>query len=118
MRTLIKEAELPEPKFEFGTFFTVMIRRLIQIIDTEAINEPINEGIKNRLSQELIYIKENGFITCRVVENIGKISTAIAERDITLLKKLNLVKFEGARKTGKHILTEKGKEMYRKTTVF
>jgi len=54
---------------------------------------------------------EYGFITRVIIENISKISPATAKRDISLLKKLDLIKFEGARKTGRYILTEKGKKM-------
>ncbi len=44
---------------------------------------------------------EYGFITRAIKENISKISPATAKRDISLLKKLDLIKFEGARKTGR-----------------
>jgi ATP-dependent DNA helicase RecG len=43
------------------------------------------------------------------VENIGQISNVSAKRDISLLKKMGIIEFEGSRKIGRYVLTEKGK---------
>ncbi len=129
MRGLMAEAGLPPIVFEFNTFFTATFRRPAKkelivfenagavfeaISDTinDTISEPINEVIKKRLTKELLHILEYGFITRVVIENTAKVSTATAKRDISLLKKLGLIKFEGARKTGRYVLTEKGKKMF------
>ena len=42
------------------------------------------------------------------MEKIFNISTATAERDLSLLRDSTLIIFEGAAKTGKYVLTEKG----------
>jgi ATP-dependent DNA helicase RecG len=128
IRKLMKEAKLSPPKFAFNTFFMVTFKRpykkekkieapgaaLNDVLDRfirEPINEPIGEPIKKRLLNELAYIKQHGFITTEMVENLSKISTRSAKRDLDLLKKWKIVEFEGAPKTGKYVLTEKGKRL-------
>ena len=81
----------------------------IRIAIDAAINEEVSEGVKVRLINELLYIKQNDFITSKIVENISNISASSAKRDISLLKKLEIIKFEGSRKTGAYVLTTKGK---------
>jgi len=119
IRRLVKEAGLPPVKFEFDTFFTVTFKRPKHKPFVEekrheefGINEGISEGIKNRLLQEILYIKKYGFFTRRIIERLNKISTATAERDITLLKKKGIIKFEGSKKTGRYVLTDKGKKLF------
>lgn len=123
IRRLVKEAGLPPVKFEFDTFFTVTFKRPKhkpfveekrheEFGINEGISEGINEGIKNRLLQEILYIKKYGFFTRRIIERLNKISTATAERDITLLKKIGIIKFEGSKKTGRYVLTDKGKKLF------
>jgi ATP-dependent DNA helicase RecG len=128
MRRLMADAGLSPIEFEFGTFFTAIFRRPekrekviegITNVINEAINEAIddgliegiNEGIKKRILQEVICLIQKSFITRRVIENLCKISTATAERDIVLLKKMELIKFEGSKKSGRYVLTEKGKKI-------
>jgi len=128
MKNLISKAGLPPIKFEFDTFFTVTFKRpirkeitffaendkLLKTIDdtiNDTINEPINEVIKKRLIKEILYIAKYSFITRTVIESISKISIATAKRDASLLKKIGFIKFKGARKTGRYILTDKGKEI-------
>ncbi|RLC08865.1 MAG: AAA family ATPase, partial [Deltaproteobacteria bacterium] len=128
IRRLMDGAGLPPVKFEFDTFFTAIFKRpamkkpavlgegdevfeKIRIALDDAINEGVSERIKSRLVNELLYIKQNGFITSKIVENISNVSASSAKRDISLLKKLEIIKFEGSRKTGAYVLTAKGKEV-------
>jgi len=132
MQRLVAEAGLPPVEFAFTSFFTATFRRpavktrtdalAAGVIDgavLDAINEGISEGliegitdgIKTRLAKELAYVHQNGVITRPVVEKLGEISTASAERDLSLLKKLRLLQLEGSRKTGRYTLTEKGKRL-------
>jgi len=124
MKDLISKAGLPPIKFEFGAFFTATFGRPIkkEILPfmendrifkalNDTINGPINEGVKKRLVKELLHIMKYGFATRAIIENISKISIITAKRDISLLKKLGLIKFTGARKTGRYILTEKGNKI-------
>ena len=87
------------------------IRIAIDAAINEGVSEGVREGVKARLINELLYIKQNSFITSKIVENISNISTSSAKRDISLLKKLEIIKFEGSRKTGAYVLTTKGKEV-------
>ena len=109
---------------ESNTCITVIFRRpekrkkviegLTNIIDyalDDGLIEGINEGIKKRSLHEFTYLIQRSFITRRVIENLCKISTATAERDIVLLKKMELIKFEGSKKSGGYILTKKGKRI-------
>ena len=128
IRRLMDEAGLPPVEFEFDTFFTAIFKRpamkkpavlgegdevfeKIRIALDDAINGGVSERIKSRLVNELLYIKQNSFITSKIVESINNVSTSSAKRDISLLKKLGIIKFEGSRKTGAYVLTAKGKEV-------
>lgn len=124
IRKLVAEAGLPPVKFEFGTFFTVIFRRpkrkdmmsnvnekLSKALLPEAINESINEAIKERLAKEFLYIQQNRSVALADIKKIFVLSRATAQRDLSILKKLGVIKFAGARKTGKYLLTEKGKEI-------
>ena len=127
IRTLMAEAGLPPVEFEFDTFFAATFGRpqhkeaqaelkdavvtLSEKLIREGINEGINEGIKQRLIEELLYVKQNGSVTRPIIEKICHISAATAERDIVHLKKFDLIKFEGSRKTGRYVLTDKGKQL-------
>ena len=74
-------------------------------------DEGINEGVKVRLRKEIVYLNIYKYIIRTDVEKLFNISTATAERDLMILKKLGLIIFKGAPKTGKYILTDKGKEI-------
>ncbi|NCN65185.1 MAG: hypothetical protein GW779_01565 [Candidatus Altiarchaeum hamiconexum] len=82
----------------------------------EGVNEGVNEGVKKRLINELVYLVRNNFVNHSAIENLWDISTATAERDISLLKKLGFIKFTGAPKTGKYVLTEKWKKIIAEVT--
>ena len=82
----------------------------------EGVNEGVNEGVKKRLINELVYLVRNNFVNRSAIENLCDISTATAERDISMLKKLEFIKFTGAPKTGKYVLTEKGKKIIGEVT--
>jgi len=130
IRTLMAEAGFSPVEFEFDTFFTVTFSRpqheeaqvglkdagikLSERLIREGINDGINEGIKRRLIEELLYVKQNGSVTRPIIERICHISAATAERDISHLKRFDLIKFEGARKTGRYVLTDKGKQLMSK----
>jgi len=108
-------------KFEFDNFFTATFQRPIRkeiSFFTEndkllkTVDDTINEGVKVRLRKEILYIAKYGFITRAVIESISKISIATAKRDAFLLKKIGFITFKGARKTGKYILSDKGKKFW------
>ena len=77
----------------------------------EGVREGVNEGVKQRLARELVKICGNKSITRVMMERTFEISTATAERDIALLKEAELIMFEGPPKTGRYVLTEKGRKL-------
>jgi ATP-dependent DNA helicase RecG len=82
-----------------------------EMLRDEGVNDGVNEGVKVRLRKEIAYLNIHKYIIRTEVEKIFNISTATAERDLIILKKLGLIIFKGAPKTGKYILTDKGKEI-------
>ncbi|MCU0645744.1 MAG: helix-turn-helix domain-containing protein [bacterium] len=127
MKNLIATAGLPPIEFRFTAFFTAIFKKasvdkmqeiaqlyligkmkINKILTHEGVFEGVNEGVKERLIKEFLYINKYGYIRRPELEKIFAISTATAERDLSLLRDSNLIIFEGAAKTGKYVLTEKG----------
>jgi ATP-dependent DNA helicase RecG len=127
MKKLISKAGLSPIKFEFDTFFTATFKRpkiketivipeifnikFDEMLRDEGVNDGVNEGVKVRLRKEIAYLNIHKYIIRTEVEKLFNISTATAERDLIILKKLGIIIFKGAPKTGKYILTDKGKEI-------
>lgn len=127
MKNLISKAGLPPIKFEFDNFFTATFQRpkikesivvpetfsikLDEMLHREGVNEGVNEGVKARLRKEIAYLNTHKSIRRSDVERLFNISTATAERDLSFLKRLGLIIFKGAPKTGKYILSDKGKKI-------
>lgn len=123
MKNLISKAGLPPIKFEFDNFFTATFQRpkikeSIVVPETFSIKldemlhrEGVNEGVKARLRKEIAYLNIYKSIRRSDVERLFNISTATAERDLSFLKRLGLIIFKGAPKTGKYILSDKGKKI-------
>lgn len=125
IRKLVSDAGLPPVEFEFGNFFTVIFKKqkidrpsaiaevnteiLTEVLSGEAVIRDLGERVKIRLMKELLHLIQYGFITIKIVEKIGKISNKSAKRDISLLKKLGIINFEGSRKIGRYVMKEKGK---------
>jgi ATP-dependent DNA helicase RecG len=82
-----------------------------EMLRDEGVNDGVNEGVKVRLRKEIAYLNIHKYIIRTEVEKLFNISTATAERDLMILKNLGLIIFRGAPKTGKYILTDKGKEI-------
>ena len=129
MRELMDKAGLPPMKFGFTAFFTVTfqrptqvaqiqtvdaadrIRRVIDDAMSEGISGGISEGIKERLAWILEQILHAGSILRRDIEQQFSVSRQTAERYLALLKRSGLTRFEGSRKTGSYVLTDKGKAL-------
>jgi ATP-dependent DNA helicase RecG len=79
--------------------------------------EGVNEGVKTRLKKEIVYLNTYKSIRRSDMERLFNISTATAERDLSILKRLNFIIFDGAPKTGRYILTDKGKKILHSTTL-
>jgi ATP-dependent DNA helicase RecG len=127
IRDLLATSGLSDPRFEFTSFFTIILDRKPQVTTeladrgvllrrayegvNEGVGEGVKEGVKLRLSKELVKIYVRKAITRRDIEQLFNVSTATAERDIAMLKEADLITFEGAPKTGKYALTKKGNKM-------
>lgn len=91
----------------------------------ETINDAISKGliggqteeITNRLVIVVSFIAQNGFITRPMIERVCEVSKATAKRDVLTLKRAQLISFTGARKTGRYVLTERGKQITDNATV-
>jgi len=113
LKQIIEEGEGYKIEFkEILTGLTIEKEQYKEFGIRFGINEGINEGIKNRLLQEILHIKQYGFFTREIIERLSNISTATAERDIAFLEKIGIIKFEGSKKTGRYVLTEKGKKLF------
>ena len=83
-----------------------------EVLYREGVNEGVNEGVKSRLLKEVLYLNVKQYLRRPEMEKIFNISKATAERDIYLLKKIGLIRFIGSPKTGRYVLTEKGKMFF------
>ena len=115
MRELMAEAGLPPIEFEFGTFFTAIFRRPARIVppvfdERGGVFGGINEKVAERMGKVIkaLYREQLNISQLTVMTGIPK---RTLERDIALLKDKGFTEFEGAPKTGRYVLTEKGKKM-------
>jgi ATP-dependent DNA helicase RecG len=113
MRRLIAEAGLPPIVFEFGTFFTATFRRPARIEpivfdEHGGVFGGVNEKVAERMGK-VIKALCGGQLNISQLTVMTGIPKRTLERDIALLKDKGFVEFEGAPKTGRYVLTEKGK---------
>jgi ATP-dependent DNA helicase RecG len=92
----------------FSVNFSV---KFSELLHHEGVRDGVNEGVKARLVEEIAYLYTQGGIKRTEMETSFDISTATAERDLSILKRIGIIVFKGAPKTGRYILTEKGKKM-------
>jgi len=117
-------------EFEFDTFFTAIFHRpgyepasietkkeekpgmmFDKILYHDSVREGVDEGVKARLGKEIEYLIVHEYIRRIDLEQVFSISTATAERDQSILKRLSIIIFKGTPKTGRYVLTEKGKRI-------
>ena len=115
MRGLMAEAGLPPIVFEFGTFFTAIFRRPARIEpivfdERGGVFGGINEKVAERMGK-VIKALCGGQLNISQLTVMTGIPKRTLERDIALLKDKGFVAFEGAPKTGRYVLAEKGKKM-------
>jgi ATP-dependent DNA helicase RecG len=96
-------------QFEFGNFFTAIFRRPHQS-KNGAVNGAVKETTAKRSIKILNTLDE--YSPLKISQLVVKtgISRRTLQRDISQLKKKQLLAFEGAPKTGGYIITRKGKE--------
>jgi ATP-dependent DNA helicase RecG len=123
IRLLLKEAKLPPPQFEFGTFFTVRFERPTSddakaIPENFSVNFGANYGLKGKKLERVVKLLQmfyNGqIITAPQAAILFKATKRTIENDIEFLRKHHLIDFVGSLKTGKYILTKGGKKLIEK----
>ena len=113
------ELILSQPEGQFAEFKSAVSSSLsAEVLPPSAyeavrdvVDDAVDDVVKQRLADELILLVQKGYIRRPEMEEAFKISFATAQRDIAVLKKIGLIRFEGAPKTGRYVLTEKGKKM-------
>jgi len=69
-----------------------------------------NSATYKALTSILLCIYENGYATVSILHDYIGGARVTVVRHTSLLKRLNLIRYEGSRKKGHYALTEKGKE--------
>jgi ATP-dependent DNA helicase RecG len=77
----------------------------------DTISDTISSGVKARLAQILALLREHGSIRREAIQVQFSVSEPTAKRYLLLLRDADLVELEGARKTGRYVLTAKGKSL-------
>ncbi|MGB2842379.1 MAG: ATP-binding protein [Halobacteriota archaeon] len=128
MRGLMAEAGLPPIVFEFGTFFTAIFRRpeVREAAELETSvegmfsekyieNFSVNFGVKGkqlkRMVSTIIRAARGKDLKIPELADEFNVTTRTLYEDMKKLQNWGILKFEGAPKTGRYILTEKGKMM-------
>ncbi len=123
MQRLMSEAGLPPLDFSFTSFFTVTFRKPIAA-RAEVIDEGLGErftknfgikfGVKGEKLIRMVKILEtllNGsIIDVRIAERKKKKKRTFAY-DLKFLRDQEFIEFNGAPKTGRYVLTEKGMKL-------
>lgn len=75
----------------------------------DAVNDAVSDAVKDRLARELVFIIANNGTSLNELKKQFNIERATVQRDMRQLKSIGWVNFKGSPKTGKYMLTEKGK---------
>jgi ATP-dependent DNA helicase RecG len=118
IKRLVAEAGLPPVEFEFDTFFTVIFKRKAVskfevFTENFSVNFGVNFGVKGKRLDRMVKILktlyEGELLIDTQVAEWSSVTERTIENDIEFLRKNNLIKFVGAPKTGRYVLTVKGK---------
>ena len=122
---LVTEAGLPPVEFEFGTFFTVIFHRQKIEVFTEifgtnfrenfSVKFSVNFSVKGKQLDRMVSIiiraaQENDLNVPDLAAEF-EVSTRTLYEDMKRLQKWDVIRFEGVPKTGRYVLTEKGRKM-------
>lgn len=77
-------------------------------------DDAVNDAVKARWQQEMRQIWQQGGATLPELRDQFKISRETVQRDMAFLRKANLIRFEGAPKTGRYVLTEQALHQLKK----
>ena len=79
----------------------------------DAVNDTVSGAVKERLKMEILLIQNQEGLSLEDVKKNFGIERATAQRDMKYLKDADLVKFKGAAKTGKYVLTKKALQLFK-----
>lgn len=82
------------------------------ILINSIINRLFHDAVNVRLARELLYLHQNGSANLSTLMRVFKVSRTTTQRDMANLKRLDLVTFEGAPKTGRYVLTQEEEYSY------
>ena len=110
---LCKESSLPKPEFELANGYVYLTihfaKPLTPRLSGDRENDNVNDKVKitqftDRQKAILYIIKENDKVTAKEIKTHFKESIATINRDITILKKANVLRREGSDKDGRWIV--------------
>jgi ATP-dependent DNA helicase RecG len=124
MQRLMSEAGLAPLEFTFTSFFTVTFRKpeaeRQEATDQDfginfGANFGLNFGIKGKRLARMVKMfeilrRDEMLIDVQIAETF-EVSERTIDNDIRFLRGLELIEFIGAKKTGRYVLTEKGKKI-------
>ncbi|MFV9630810.1 MAG: HTH domain-containing protein [Methanosarcinales archaeon] len=115
------EAGLPPVEFEFGMFFMVISKRKKAEAITEIFSAKFSENFSenfnvkgkqlDRMVSIIIRAAQNRDLNVPELADEFDVSIRTLYKDMKRLRKWDVIRFEGASKTGRYVLTEKGREM-------
>jgi ATP-dependent DNA helicase RecG len=125
IKRLMAEAGLPPVEFEFDTFFTVIFKRKKAEIITEIFGAKFSENFSVKFSENfsvkgkqldrmvsiIIRGAQNKDLKVPELADEFNVSIRTMYEDMKRLQKWGVLRFEGAPKTGRYVLTEKGRQM-------
>jgi len=125
IKRLVAEAGLPPVEFEFDTFFTVIFKRKKAEAITEIFGAKFSENFSVNFSENfsvkgkqldrmvsiIIRAAQNKDLKVPELADEFAVSIRTLYEDMKRLQKWDVIRFEGAPKTGRYVLTEKGRQM-------
>ncbi len=121
MQMLMKEASLPPIKFTVSSFFTATFKRPEKGKDVLGgpvdfgVNFGVNFGVTGtklkRIVEIMRAIHSGVFTTAPQLTEQLKVTQRTVESDLNFLRERDFISFQGVPKTGKYVLTEKGRNL-------
>ncbi len=107
MRNLLREVNLPLPKFEMNSFFVVTFKRKEHkglVLGKSRLGEKFGERFGKRFGESsekiLAIIKENERISAKEISELIGISQRAVEKNIAILRRKGVLKRVGPAKGG------------------
>ncbi|MBA7534052.1 hypothetical protein ES705_26298 [subsurface metagenome] len=100
IKRLLKGAGCPVPEFEFGNFFTIILKKTAHISQTTTNDGGLNGGLKTPLLEVYsIIVKNPGVKVKELQENLERPVNTL-EKQIRKLVSMGIIEHRGSKKTG------------------